>query len=88
MVKEGSIVLVQGENNLWSSVRVVAMDDDKLAVRSLVTGKETAVDRIKVFPVQQTVNDIEGSLILIVCFCILRATSVRSFIRVSVLANH
>ncbi|VDN18500.1 unnamed protein product [Gongylonema pulchrum] len=55
------LVLVQSENKLWSSARVVAVDDMKVAVRSLTTGKEIGVDRNKIFPVPDSVfNDSEG----------------------------
>ncbi|VDN06952.1 unnamed protein product [Thelazia callipaeda] len=53
LIKEDSIVLVEKENKLWSSARVVAVDDEKVAVCSLVTGKEIAVDKCKVYPVPQ-----------------------------------
>uniref|UniRef100_A0A915PPT7 Zinc finger CCCH-type with G patch domain-containing protein n=1 Tax=Setaria digitata TaxID=48799 RepID=A0A915PPT7_9BILA len=53
MVKEGSLILVQGENKLWSSARVTAIDNDKLAVCLLLTGKEIAVDQNKIYPIPQ-----------------------------------
>lgn len=60
MIKEGSLVLVLGENKLWSSARVAAMDGEKLAVRLLLTGKEIAVDQSKIYPIPQLANDAEG----------------------------
>ncbi|CAG9531728.1 unnamed protein product [Cercopithifilaria johnstoni] len=59
MVRENSIILVLGENKLWSSARVTAMDGEKLAVRLLLTGKEIAVDRNKIYPIAQLANDAE-----------------------------
>lgn len=60
MIRESSLVLVLGENKLWSSARVTAIDDEKLAVRLLLTGKEIAVDRNKVYPIAQLASDTEG----------------------------
>ncbi|VDN82944.1 unnamed protein product [Brugia pahangi] len=59
MVRENSLVLVLGENKLWSSARVTAMDGEKLAVRLLLTGKEIAVDQNKIYPIPQLANDDE-----------------------------
>ncbi|VDK88593.1 unnamed protein product [Litomosoides sigmodontis] len=62
VIKESSLVLVMGENKLWSSARVTAIDDEKLAVRLLLTGKEIAVDRNKVYPIAQLSNDTEDEV--------------------------
>ncbi|VDM09851.1 unnamed protein product [Wuchereria bancrofti] len=59
MIRENSLVLVLGENKLWSSARVTAMDGEKLAVRLLLTGKEIAVDQNKIYPIPQLANDDE-----------------------------
>lgn len=60
MIKENSLVLVLGENKLWSSGRITAVDGEKLAVRLLLTGKEIAVDQNKIYPIPQLANDAEG----------------------------
>ncbi|OZC04932.1 g-patch domain protein, partial [Onchocerca flexuosa] len=62
MVREGSLVLVLGDNKLWSSARVTAMDDKKLAVRFLLTGKEIAVDQNKVYPIPQLADNAEDEV--------------------------
>lgn len=53
---EGSLVLVQGKNGLWSSARVSALDGDDIAVKSLVTGKEVAVNRKDIFPLTRKLD--------------------------------
>ncbi|EJD76422.1 zinc finger protein, variant [Loa loa] len=62
MVREGSVLLVLGENKLWSSARVTAMDGEKLAVRLLLTGKEIAVDQNKIYPIPQLADDHEDEV--------------------------
>ncbi|KAM3728024.1 Zinc finger CCCH-type with G patch domain-containing protein [Dirofilaria immitis] len=62
MVREGSLVLVLGENKLWSSARVTAIDNEKLAVRLLITEKEIAVDQSKIYPIPQLSDDTEDEV--------------------------
>uniref|UniRef100_A0A0R3S136 Zinc finger CCCH-type with G patch domain-containing protein n=1 Tax=Elaeophora elaphi TaxID=1147741 RepID=A0A0R3S136_9BILA len=62
MIRENSLVLVSGENKLWSSARIVAMDSEKLAVQLLLTGKEIAVDRNKIYPIPKLASDAEDEV--------------------------
>uniref|UniRef100_A0A915A6L6 Zinc finger CCCH-type with G patch domain-containing protein n=2 Tax=Parascaris univalens TaxID=6257 RepID=A0A915A6L6_PARUN len=58
-MKEESLVLVQGDNKLWSSGRVVAIDGQNIAVNLLVSGKEVASVREKVIPLNEDTPLIE-----------------------------
>ncbi|KHN86918.1 Zinc finger CCCH-type with G patch domain-containing protein [Toxocara canis] len=49
-IKEDCFVLVQGENELWSSGRITAIDGQNIAVRLLTSGKEVASVRERVIP--------------------------------------